>query len=57
MPLSVVTIGEKAFTHGGEDICYVNYEGTEKQWNAMIGDIAVGGDNTQYSYEISMPKK
>lgn len=57
VPLSVVTIGEKAFAHGGKDICYVNYEGTEKQWNTMIGDTVVGGDNTQYSYEISMPKK
>ena len=56
VPLSVATIGEKAFDHGGEDICYVNYEGTEEQWNTMIGKTDVGGDHTQYSFEISMPR-
>lgn len=56
VPLSVAAIGEKAFDHGGEDICYVNYEGTEEQWNTMIGKTNVGGDHTQYSFEISMPR-
>ena len=56
VPLSVSTIGEDAFSNGGNNFCYVNYEGTEEQWNAMIGSTTVGSSNTKYSFEISMPK-